>query len=31
MIRLKDGRVVYDGVALSPEELVKANRESEVS
>ena len=31
MIRLKDGRVVYDGVALSPEEHVKANRESEVS
>ena len=31
MIQLKDGRVVYDGVALSPEELVKANRESEVS
>ena len=31
MIRLKDGRVVYDGVALSPEELVKANRESEGS
>ena len=31
MIRLQDGRVVYDGVALSPEELVKANRESEVS
>ena len=31
VIRLKDGIKVYDGPSLSPEELAKANRQSEVS